>query len=76
MRLFRIDFSDTGLKRMTVRGSVTRFEQSVRNLGVVGLLSFLERRGLISFEVFGTTPAVGVPVPDLSMGVSKLVRAR
>ena len=76
MRLFRIDFSDTGLKRMTARGSVTRFEQSVRNLGVVGLLSCLEKRGLISFEVFGTTPAVGVPVPDLSMGVSKLVRAR
>ena len=58
MRLFRIDFSDTGVKRMAARGSVTRFEQSVRNLGVVGLLSFLERRGLISFEVFGTTPAV------------------
>jgi len=58
MRLFRIDFSDTGVKRMAARGSVTRFEQSVRNLGVVGLLSLLEGRGLISFPIFGTTPAV------------------
>ena len=58
MRLFRIDFSDTGVKRMAARGLVTRFEQSVRNLGVVGLLSLLEGRGLISFPIFGTTPAV------------------
>ena len=43
---------------MAARGSVTRFEQSVRNLGVVGLLSLLEGRGLISFPIFGTTPAV------------------
>lgn len=58
MRLFRIDFSDTGVKRMAARGSVTHFEQSVRNLGVVGLLSLLEGRGLIYFPIFGTTPAV------------------
>lgn len=43
---------------MVARGSVTRFEQSVRNLGVVGLLSLLEGRGLIYFPIFGTTPAV------------------
>jgi hypothetical protein len=58
MRLFRIHFSDTGAKGMAARGISYSFRTICLQFRCGGA-SFSHRgEGLISFAVFGTTPAV------------------